>query len=760
MSNLFRVLVSAFILTAFYDTRTLAFSEIIRRQMKSLLKESRNSSVEFWLAPATLDDFFEDIGVDVEDSQVWLQGLIDEGFYIPSSYTYNPAQSGNLEQSVEQAELDYAIANHLDAILSHSPRSHKSSHIPALVLELCPTLDALLYRICQARLEQLYQQEWRVEQLNRLINSLMIQLWLASTPQLSNRSPGSPVNKAGEYLLLAIALISLIGQKERNSDNGSGGSGSAPEIRMLSSAEKSGNDVSEASGYLGHGTDQPLNGPIPLWESGNGSKTSEGKSGNAASRHLSSWVDQRLDDRFFLQKPSDDLEPLATTVKLKTLPQERKSGTEITFVPLFPLENFDRDSLNQIVETNLIHHNSLQLVLTGEDIFADSSRNILTGSSKQVLAAGLTFNQFIEQPPPSSQVLGTPDSITQSNSFTNPSYISSSTSISNSTSNLIDTMTNLVTAPSTASTVEQYPVAVSYEPAIATFNSAAFNSSSQVITDTNGNRIIPLLSNAGTFVIENFKGVGRGSNPDLNIVNEVDTLQFNGAGLIVQNLLLNKNRDDLVITFEGQSIEVILKNFTLDTLDNLSPATGASIQVGNILFDGDSSIQDSFDVIDSDRIIHQVLRRSAVTFLNDLSNQVIGFDNSDDIINGQGEDDILDGLGGNDTLRGGTGNDILIGGAGNNRLTGNEGVDTFVISMNGFSQVTDFKPGEDWIGLPNGISEEAVQIEPGTGTYLGSSLIRINQVLAMEIVGVNTNTLLSTANLFQSSPLDQAGWLP
>ena len=71
-----------------------------------------------------------------------------------------------------------------------------------------------------------------------------------------------------------------------------------------------------------------------------------------------------------------------------------------------------------------------------------------------------------------------------------------------------------------------------------------------------------------------------------------------------------------------------------------------------------------------------------MTFLNDLNNNITGFDNSDDVINGQGSDDIIDGNSGNDYLRGGAGNDTLIGSAGNDTLVGGAGADIFLYNTN------------------------------------------------------------------------------
>jgi Ca2+-binding RTX toxin-like protein len=106
----------------------------------------------------------------------------------------------------------------------------------------------------------------------------------------------------------------------------------------------------------------------------------------------------------------------------------------------------------------------------------------------------------------------------------------------------------------------------------------------------------------------------------------------------------------------------------------------------NIVFNQTFS-SDSFDVFNENWNFNSILRRNTVTFLNDLNNNIAGFDNSNDVINGQGGNDKIDGLsgndllrgdGGNDTLIGGTGNDTVVGGAGNDVLTGGAGADSFV----------------------------------------------------------------------------------
>ncbi|MHC5615502.1 MAG: hypothetical protein ACYTXA_32170 [Nostoc sp.] len=79
---------------------------------------------------------------------------------------------------------------------------------------------------------------------------------------------------------------------------------------------------------------------------------------------------------------------------------------------------------------------------------------------------------------------------------------------------------------------------------------------------------------------------------------------------------------------------LILQNFALENLDNLTKSTGATVNLGNILFDGQTSITDSFDVFNANSTQSTIFNKNTVTFLNDLDNNVNGFDNSDENIFG------------------------------------------------------------------------------------------------------------------------------
>ena len=198
----------------------------------------------------------------------------------------------------------------------------------------------------------------------------------------------------------------------------------------------------------------------------------------------------------------------------------------------------------------------------------------------------------------------------------------------------------------------------------------------------------------GFDIIPDFGGVGTGRNPSQAIIDEVDTIQFFGEGLTAENMLLTPNGPDLEIAFEGvDNTKVLLQNFKLEDLDNLTTETGASVTIGNILFDGQIEIEDSFDVVNANDNRRRVFNRNTVTFLNDLDNNTKGFKNSDDVINGQGGNDTLEGLSGDDLLRGGPGADTL---------TGHSGADQFSFSTSrafassdvGIDLITDFKPAQ------------------------------------------------------------------
>ncbi|WP_442938539.1 beta strand repeat-containing protein [Nostoc sp.] len=215
-------------------------------------------------------------------------------------------------------------------------------------------------------------------------------------------------------------------------------------------------------------------------------------------------------------------------------------------------------------------------------------------------------------------------------------------------------------------------------------------------------------------IITDFGGVNKNINPSTAVIAEVDTLNFQDDDsfflFTAQNMLLTQNGNNLEITFAGTlpKGKLILKNFALENLDNLSKSTGATVDLGNILFEGQTSITDSFDVFNANSTQNTIFKKNTVTFLNDLDNNVSGFDNSDDVINAQGGDDKIDGLSGNDLLRGGVGNNTLNGGtgddslnvdssSGDNLLSGGDGNDSLFASSYQYYS-SQYQEGDDTQG--------------------------------------------------------------
>lgn len=197
------------------------------------------------------------------------------------------------------------------------------------------------------------------------------------------------------------------------------------------------------------------------------------------------------------------------------------------------------------------------------------------------------------------------------------------------------------------------------------------------LTGGGGQDTFVIRSGDGTDTITDFGGVGTGVRPDRSVIAEVDKIEFVGDGLSAQNMLLTQNGSDLLITFERvvDTPLVILKDFDLEDLDNLLKSTGAEVDIGNILFDGQTKIQDSFDVFNANQNRARVFNKNTVTFLNDLDNNTRGENGSNDVINGRGGNDLLEGLSGNDSLNGGEGDDLLDGDEGDDNLFGGEGKD-------------------------------------------------------------------------------------
>lgn len=258
-------------------------------------------------------------------------------------------------------------------------------------------------------------------------------------------------------------------------------------------------------------------------------------------------------------------------------------------------------------------------------------------------------------------------------------------------------------------------------------NTSSFNPRNPMRLGQGSNNTFEIQSDDGTVSIQDFGGVGKGVNPTGAVIAEVDTLKFKGTDLTARNLLLTQNGADLEITFAGTTNpNVILQDSALESLDNLPQQKGAEETLGNILFDGQTTLQDSFDVFNPDWQDGQIFNRNSVTFLNDLNNRVEGLGDSNDVINGQGGNDILNGLGGDDLLRGGIGNDTFV-------LQDSQGTDV----------IADFNSQQDQIGLAGDLTFEQLAIAQGQGSSANNTIISaLGQDLAL-LIGIQASSLNS-----------------
>ncbi|MBW4465391.1 MAG: hypothetical protein KME07_08120 [Pegethrix bostrychoides GSE-TBD4-15B] len=259
---------------------------------------------------------------------------------------------------------------------------------------------------------------------------------------------------------------------------------------------------------------------------------------------------------------------------------------------------------------------------------------------------------------------------------------------------------------------------------------------------------IDILPEDRHVIITNFGGVGTGTAPSQETINDVNTLNFIDGGYNARHMLLTQADGNLIIQFEQMELKITLKEFDLENLDNFQRPQ-ATVDLFNILFVRQpSDSPDHFDVFDADSPLNQVFNRNTTTFLNQNANYVTGFEDSADVINGQNGNDTLLGLSGDDVLRGEAGDDLLIGGAGTDRLVGGAGADTFVLPTDGISVVDDFEPGVDRIGLPSNIRFEQLQIVQGSGSEANDSWIWLDGVARIQIKGLAAEHL--TADRFVS----------
>ena len=121
---------------------------------------------------------------------------------------------------------------------------------------------------------------------------------------------------------------------------------------------------------------------------------------------------------------------------------------------------------------------------------------------------------------------------------------------------------------------------------------------------------------------------------------------------------------------------------------------------------------------------------------------LLGYGGNDNL-NGNVGNDLINGGKGNDILIGGKGDDTLIGGTGNDVLTGGSGKDVFVLASGGNETITDFRQGEDVIGLSGGLTFDQLNITQGNNGAVITPKNAPNTILGT-VNGVQSNTLTAS----------------
>jgi Ca2+-binding RTX toxin-like protein len=177
-------------------------------------------------------------------------------------------------------------------------------------------------------------------------------------------------------------------------------------------------------------------------------------------------------------------------------------------------------------------------------------------------------------------------------------------------------------------------------------------------------------------------GYGRDTIYENSTADTADQVRI-GTGLASTGISYSRQTNDLVVSFDGTTDQLVIGNFLL----------GSQYRVETLVFSDGSTIA-------LDQSLADQLVRVSGTASDDTLSGSPGYD----VIYGLGGNDTLNGLGDNDILEGGDGNDVLVGGGGDDQLRGGAGDDTYRLSIgDGFDRISD-SAGTNRLAFGAGIS--------------------------------------------------------
>ena len=213
----------------------------------------------------------------------------------------------------------------------------------------------------------------------------------------------------------------------------------------------------------------------------------------------------------------------------------------------------------------------------------------------------------------------------------------------------------------------------------------------------------------------------------------VDTLRF-GDGILAQDTLVQRNGDNLVISFRDGTDSVTINDYfgNAKPISSIIFADGTiwdDVVIRNALYTGTEEAQ-LLQAYDTGSEIHAAGGDDIV--YGDSDNDALYGDDGDDELYGMLGDDTLYGGNGHDTLSGDSGDDLLAGGAGNDILRGDDGRD-MLYGDDGADELHG-GAGNDWLSggqgddilnggtgndrLSGGVGNDTLNGGSGSDTYL------------------------------------------